>query len=290
VNPDVFVQTLISGLLAGSVYALIAIGFTLVFGVLDIVNFAHGTFVMVAMYAAYLLFTAFGLDPYASLLLLVPLFFFTGVGVYKGLFRHLVDKPHFVHIVVTVGLMLGLENAANFVFGASLLGINTAYTTASLQLGDVSLQLARMAAGGLALLTVISLFVFLKNSDFGKSIRAAASNRLGAQMVGINVGRVYGISVGLSLVAAALAGAAIMPYSLASPDAGHEFLSKSFVIAVVGGLGSISGAFLGALIIGLVEAFVGLTISPSVANAVIFGVLIAVLLFKPTGLFGRAHQ
>jgi len=284
---EVALQTLLSALLTGCIYALIAVGFTLVFGVLDIVNFAHGNVAMLAMFATYVLFHAFGLDPYVSALILAPSFFLLGLALYQGLFKKLVELPHSTHIMVTLGLMIGTDNLANFIFGADLRGVNTSYTTASVVLGDISLQVARAMAAGVAVVVVSGIALFLKYTDFGKSIRAAASNRLGAKVCGINVERVYLISVALAVAAAALAGTVMMPYYLVSPVTGHEFLNKAFAITVVGGMGSFGGALVASLIVALVEAFGGLLLSPTLANAIVFGLLILVLLFRPSGLFGQ---
>lgn len=284
----VFLQTLLSGLFMGCIYALVTVGFTLVFGVLDIVNFAHGNIAMVAMFAAYVLFKSYAVDPYASLVVLTPVFLLLGMGLYRGLFNKLVGTPHSTHIMVTLGLMIGLENLANFFFGADLRGINTSYTTASVQLGEVSLQVARAGAAAVAVVMVTAIALFLKYTDFGKAIRAASSNRLGAHLCGIHVDRVYMISVGIATAAVAIAGVVMMPYYLVSPFSGHEFLNKSFAIAVVGGMGSFSGALVASLLVAMVEAFGGLVLSPAVANAIVFGLLILVLLFKPSGLLGRA--
>jgi branched-chain amino acid transport system permease protein len=273
----------------GCIYALIAIGFTLVFGVVDIVNFSHGNIVMIAMFSTYVLFKSFSIDPYMAIPLLLPVFFLLGVVLYKGIFKRLLDTPHSTHIMVTLGLMIATDNIANYIFGADLRGIQTSYTSNGIPLfGGVSLQVARAGAAGVALVCVILIALFLKYSDFGKAIRAAAANRLGANLCGINVGRVFTISVGIATASAALAGVVMMPYYLTSPFTGHEFLNKSFAIAVVGGMGSFSGAILAAIIVGLVEAFGGLLLNPAVANAIVFGMLIMVLLFKPSGMLGRA--
>jgi branched-chain amino acid transport system permease protein len=290
VDQNVFLQTLLSALLQGSIYALIVIGFTLVFGVVDIVNFAHGNTVMIAMFATYVLFKGYALDPYLSIPLLLPIFFLLGVILYRAIFKRLLDTPHSTHIMVTLGLMIATDNVANFIFGGDLRGIQTSYTGVGIPMGGISLQVARAGAAGVAIVCVVAIALFLKYSDFGKAIRAAASNRLGANLCGINVSRVFTISVGLATALAALAGIVMIPYYLTSPSAGHEFLNKSFAIAVLGGMGSFSGAIMGSMIVALVEAFGGLLLNPALANAIVFGMLICVLLFKPSGLLGTSAQ
>jgi branched-chain amino acid transport system permease protein len=273
----------------GSVYALIAIGFTLVFGVTDIVNFAHGHLVMVAMFVTYVLFKVAGVDPYLSLVVVLPLFFGVGALLYTLVIRGIVEAPHSAHMMVTLGLLLFLENLANLVFGGDLRGITTGYTTSSLVLGPVAVPLARAGAAVVSLGAVLALALFLHRTSLGKAVRAAANNREGAALVGIDVGRVYLIAFALGTTAAALAGAVIVPFSLVSPFVGHDFILKAFVIAVLGGLGSVGGALAGGLLIGLVEALSSLWISASLGNAIVFAILIAVLLYRPWGILGQAR-
>ena len=286
---DVLLQALVSGLFMGSVYALIAIGFTLVFGVTDIVNFAHGHFVMGAMFLAYLGFRALRLDPYVSLIAILPLSFAFGVVVYKVVVQRIVEQPHNAHMMVTLGLLIFLENLANFFFGGDLRGVTTSYTTASMALGTVALPLARAAAAGVSLVAVGALWLFLHRTSIGKALRAAANNREGASLVGIDVPRVYLLAFALGTVAAALAGAVMVPFALVSPFVGNDFMLKAFVIAVLGGLGSVGGALFGGMLIGLIEAVSSLYISASLGNAIVFAVLIGVLLYRPWGILGQAR-
>jgi branched-chain amino acid transport system permease protein len=286
---DVILQAGLSGLFMGSVYALIAIGFTLVFGVTNIVNFAHGHFVMGAMFVTYLLFKAWKVDPYVGLVVVLPLFFVVGSLIYRLVIQRIVEAPHSAHMMVTLGLLIFIENLANLFFGGDLRGITTTYTTSSLVLGDVSFPVARMGAAAVSLAAVVGLALVLHRTSLGKAIRAAANNPEGAALVGIDVGRVYRVAFSLGTAAAALAGAVIMPFSLVSPFVGGEFILKAFVIAVLGGLGSVAGALIGGLLIGLVEALSSLYISASLGNAIVFAILIAVLLYRPWGILGQAR-
>jgi branched-chain amino acid transport system permease protein len=286
---DVILQAGLSGLFMGSVYALIAIGFTLVFGVTNIVNFAHGHFVMGAMFVTYLLFKAWKVDPYVGLVVVLPLFFVVGSLIYRLVIQRIVEAPHSAHMMVTLGLLIFIENLANLFFGGDLRGITTTYTTSSLVLGDVSFPVARMGAAAVSLAAVVGLALVLHRTSLGKAIRAAANNPEGAALVGIDVGRVYRLAFSLGTAAAALAGAVIMPFSLVSPFVGGEFILKAFVIAVLGGLGSVAGALIGGLLIGLVEALSSLYISASLGNAIVFAILIAVLLYRPWGILGQAR-
>jgi len=286
---DAILQTCLSGLFMGSVYALIAIGFTLVFGVTNIVNFAHGHIVMGAMFVTYLLFKTANVDPYVSLIVVLPLFFALGALLYTVVIRRIVEAPHSAHMMVTLGLLILFENVANLFFGSDLRGITTTYTTSSFVVGDISIPIARLGAAAVSLAAVVVLALFLHRTSLGKAIRASANNREGAALVGIDVGRVYLIAFSLGTAAAALAGAVIMPFSLVSPFVGGEFILKAFVIAVLGGLGSVAGALVGGLLIGFVEALSSLYISASLGNAIVFAILIAVLLYRPWGIFGQAQ-
>lgn len=286
---DAILQTCLSGLFMGSVYALIAIGFTLVFGVTNIVNFAHGHLVMGAMFVTYLLFKTANVDPYMSLIVVLPLFFALGALLYAVVIQRIVEAPHSAHMMVTLGLLIFFENVANFFFGSDLRGITTTYTTSSFIVGDISIPIARLGAAAVSLAAVVLLALFLHRTSLGKAIRASANNREGAALVGIDVGRVYLIAFSLGTAAAALAGAVIMPFSLVSPFVGGEFILKAFVIAVLGGLGSVAGALVGGLLIGFVEALSSLYISASLGNAIVFAILIAVLLYRPWGIFGQAR-
>jgi branched-chain amino acid transport system permease protein len=286
---DVVVQGVLSGLFMGSVYALIAIGFTLVFGVTDIVNFAHGNLVMAAMFVTYLLFKSVGIDPYLSLVVVLPLFFVVGAVLYRLVISRIVDQPHSAHMMVTLGILIFLENLMNFFFGGDLRGITTSYTTSSYVIGDLAIPVARLGAAVVSLAAVVVLALFLHRTSLGKAIRAAANSREGAALVGVDVPHVYRIAFSLGTAAAALAGAVIVPFSLVSPFIGDEFILKAFVIAVIGGLGSVGGALVGGLLIGLIEAVSSLYISASLGTAIVFAILIAVLLYRPWGIFGQAR-
>jgi branched-chain amino acid transport system permease protein len=284
---DVIAQVLVSGLLMGAVYALIAIGFTLVFGVLDVVNFAHGHQVVVAMFATYVLFTAFGIDPYAALIIVVPGMFVLGMFIYWVVVSKIVEAHHFAHIMVTLGLLIFIENLASFTFGGDLRGITTSYTTASYQIAGISVPVARAGAAAVSLVTVVLLSLFLRYSSFGMAIRAAANNRIGAHLVGVNVRRVYTVAFALGTAITGIAGVVLMPFSLVSPFEGIEFAIKAFVIVIIGGLGSVLGSLVAGLLIGLTEAFAALFFAASIGNVLVFAILIAVLLFRPSGLFAR---
>ena len=283
----VTLNAVINGLLYGSIWGVIALGFTLVFGVMDFVNFAQGFLVIVPAFFSYFLFVSWGIDPFLSLLLIIPLSFFMGVLVYKYIGARLLDEPHPAHIIVTLGLCFFIENFLLLLAGGDLRNAVTSYTSETYQLGWIILSYPRFWATLVSWACVILLFLFLKYTDLGKSMRAAADNHEGARIVGIHVERVYLIAFGLSVLIAGIAGAVIIPFYLISPFTGMDFLGKAFAAVIIGGLGSVPGAMIGGLIIGVVESIAGVYFKASLGNAVTFFIMILVLIFKPNGLFGE---
>lgn len=283
----VLLQVMVSGCLMGLVYALIAIGFTLIFGVLDVVNFAHGQMVMVGMFAAFALYGAFGLDPFVSLIAIAPLFFVLGLVIFQLLVGRIVASTHASHTVVTLGLFIFLENLVNLIYGGDTRGITTSYTDHSLQLGAISVPIAQLAAAGVALAAIAALALFLDRSSLGMAVRAAASNRIGAQLVGVNVRRAYAVTFAIGAMLTGIAGAVMAPIIAFDPFVGGSLMLRSFAIAIIGGLGSLPGAVAAALFIGVAEAVSSLVLRASLGNAMTFALLIVVLLLRPAGLFGR---
>ncbi|MCX5909708.1 MAG: branched-chain amino acid ABC transporter permease, partial [Deltaproteobacteria bacterium] len=253
----------------------------------DFVNFAQGFFVIVPAFFSYFLFVSWGIDPYLSLLLIIPLSFGLGLGVYQYIGVRLLDEPHPAHIVVTLGLCFFIENFLLLLVGGDLRNAVTSYTSDTIQWGWMMMSYPRFWASAVAWICVILLFLFLKYTDMGRSMRAAADNREGARIVGIHVDRVYLIAFGVSILIAGIAGAVITPFYLISPFTGMDFLGKAFAAVIIGGLGSIPGAMIGGLIIGVAESLAGVFFKASLGNAVTFFIMILVLIFKPNGLFGE---
>lgn len=280
-------QTAIGGLLTGSVYALVAIGFNLILGVMDLVFFSHGHIVMVGMYAAYLAHKYVHMDPFLSALVITPLMMLVGMIMYRTLLFKIQPKPHSTHIVYTIGLLLVLENLANYIFGGNPMSVTTSYTTDSLTIGAISISLPHLLAGAVALGVTVALHQFLTRTDVGKAIRAATDNRLSAQLMGINVRGIHTMAFGIAIAIASMAGAVMMPFSLVSPFTGMEQVMKSFIIVVVGGLGNLGGALIGGLLLGCVESILGVYVSSRMAIAMSFFLVMLLILFKPTGLMGK---
>jgi len=281
-------QLIINGLLLGGIYALISIGLTLIFGVLEIINFAHGEFLMLGMYAAYWLFQLYGVDPYLSLMIILPLFFLIGLFVQRVTIQPIIDAPPLNQIFMTVGLSMILQNAALFFWKADYRTVRTAYSALTLKTSGLIVSFPRLVAFVLAMMTIAALLLFLKKTYTGKAIRALTQERRGAMLMGINVYRTYQIAFGIGIACVGVAGAMLIPVYYAFPTVGSLFVLIAFVVVILGGYNSLIGALIGGLIIGLVEAFSGFFLSPHLKEAVYFVIFILILLFRPTGLFGRA--
>lgn len=280
-------QLIINGLLLGGIYALIAIGLTLIFGVLEIINFAHGEFLMLSMYVSFWLFKLAGVDPYISLLVILPTFFFIGLAVQRIVIQPIINAPPLNQIFATVGLSIILQNVALFFWKADYRTVRTAYSTLCLKTSGLMISFPRLVAFALALGIIAVLLTFLKRTYTGKAIRALAQQRRGAMLMGINTYRMYQIAFGIGIACVGAAGAMLIPIYYVFPTVGSLFVLIAFVVVILGGYNSLVGTLIGGLIIGVVEAFSGFYLSPHLKEAVYFVIFILILLARPTGLFGR---
>jgi branched-chain amino acid transport system permease protein len=281
-------QLAINGLLLGGMYGLISIGLTLIFGVLEIVNFAHGEFLMIGMYVAFWLFQLYGIDPYLSMLIILPVFFLIGIAVQRITIQPILNAPPLNQIFMTVGLSMVLQNAALFIWTADYRTLKTSYSALTLKTAGLIISFPRLVAFLLAMALIAALLIFLKRTYTGKAIRALAQERKAAMLMGINVYRTYQIAFGIGIACVGAAGAMLMPVYFVFPSVGSLFVLIAFVVVILGGYNSLVGSLVGGLIIGIVEAFSGFFISPHLKEAIYFVIFILILLFKPTGLFGRA--
>jgi branched-chain amino acid transport system permease protein len=287
VNSIVLGQTVISGLLLGGIFALVAVGLTLIFGVMRILNFAHGDFLMLGMYFAFLLAVLFRIDPYLSAALCLPVFFGLGWIIQRFLIRPVLKAPEAIQILLTVGLSLLLQNFALFLFSPDFQSLRLSYGESTVSVHGVSISYVRAAASAVAVITSIGLYVFLRKTDVGKALRACAEDRLGAMAVGLNVDRMYNIAFGLGIACVALAGVLMTPFFYISPQVGLPFTLTAFVVAVLGGLGSLPGALIGGFLIGAIESLGELFMpAPSMKQIATFTVFLLILLLRPQGLFG----
>lgn len=284
---QVYLQAVLSGLMIGGIYALIAVGLTLIFGVMDIINFAHGEFLMFGMYAAFFASVLFGIDPYFTLVLAAPVFFALGWAVQGTLIRPVVGKSHAIQILLTLGLSLVMQALAQFLFSADFQSLQVDYGSATFDLGGARVSYTRLAGFAISLGVCAALWIFLQRTDTGRALRACAEEHEGSLAVGIDLGRMYKIAFGLGIACVAIAGIAMTPFFYVAPVIGPKFTLIAFVIVVLGGLGNIPGAVIGALVVGLVESMAALFMpSPSLKELAVFVLFILVLLLRPQGLFG----
>ena len=278
----------LAGILTGLVYGLMALGLSVIFGVVRVVNFAHGELMTVAMYAATLLFARLELDPFLAVLPVAIAFFVLGYALQAGLINPFITRPEHSQFMLLVAVGLIVINALLMAFGPDPRSVQVDYQLDSFELGGgLLVDKARLYAAGLAVLTALALIGVFRFTRTGKAIRACADNHFAAQVVGLNVKRLYAITFGLGAVCVAVAGCALTLLFDVTPSVGPQYTLLSFVIVIVGGLGSMLGALLGGVLIGASEALAGMFISPSAKSMVSFGLLIVVLIVRPQGLFGR---
>ncbi len=276
------------GLLTGAVYSLMAVGLSLIFGVMRVTNFAHGELMMLGMYVTVFASAATGLDPYLTLPAAAASLFLVGYVLQRTLVARVLDMPEEMQVLLLVGVALVLQNGALFLLGPNHRGVQTPLALASLPLGPLTVDVARLVAGGLAIALTGALALFLGKSRLGTLLRAAADSRDGARIVGADVNRLYGVAYGLGAASAGAAGALIVPFFEASPDVALPFTLTSFVVVILGGMGSLAGAFVGGLVVGVAEALGAVVFDPSMKPVVAFGLLVLILVVRPTGLLGRA--
>jgi len=283
------VESLLNGLLVGGVYSLMAIGLTLVFGVMKVVNFAHGSLIMLGMYTAYWSVALLHVNPYLSILIAFAVLFVIGAGFQKFLINPILDAPEHNQLLLTLGVSLFMENFAVFLWSPDYRVMKTSYAGINFYLGDVSLSLVRLLAFGFAMLVSAIIYLMLTRTDLGKAIRAASEEPRGALLMGINIRRIYLITFGIGAACAGVSGAAITPFIPVYPYVGWLFVITAFVVVVLGGMGNILGAFVGGLIIGLADSVGAMFLPGSMKSIISFTIFILILLFKPTGLFGRKN-
>jgi len=282
-------QAVVSGLLLGGVYGVVASGLTLIFGVLRIINFAHGAVMMLGMYASYWLWVWLGVDPYLSVLLTAPAFFVLGMGIQRVVIEPNRAAAEHNQLLLTLGLALFLENLALVLWQGDFRTLRVPYANASFVIGDALVEVSRLVAAGGAVLIALALFVFLRRTDVGKAIRALSEEREGAMLVGIDVARIRAIAFGIGSACVAVAGALITPFFYIAPDVGESFNIMAFVVVVLGGMGNFIGALVGGLIVGLAESLGAALLPGSLKQLVVFVIFVLVLLFRPEGLFGGAR-
>ena len=291
----IFLQSLISGILVGGVYALIGIGLTLIFGVMRVINFAHGDLMMVGMYMTFILFAGFGyipalgIDPFVSILITIPLMFLFGAFLQKTFINRVLNALPQNQILLTIGLGLIMSNSVMLIFTSDYKILSTTYSSSSVTIGGISISQPLAISFLITAVITAALYWFLSKTNTGQAIRATAQDRDAAQLMGINVRWMSILAFGLGAALAGTAGALISPTYYIYPQVGSIFTLKAFVITVLGGMGSIVGATLGGILIGIAESLGGAYISSGWKDVVVFVLFLIVLLIKPSGLMGKSN-
>jgi branched-chain amino acid transport system permease protein len=284
---EIYLNVAVSGVLTGLVYGLMALGLSVIFGVVRVVNFAHGEMMTIAMYLAVVLFAALKLDP---LLMMVPIaaaLFAFGYAMQMGVINPFIARPEHSQFMLLVAVAVIIVNVLLIVFGPDARSVQTSYSFDSFQVGPLIVDATKTYAGGAAIAVALALFVFFRFASLGKAIRACADNYTGALVVGLNVKHLYALTFGLGSACVGAAGAMLVLIVDVTPQLGPAYTLLAFVIVITGGLGSMPGALLGGVLIGLTEAMAGLFFTPSAKSMFAFAILVLVLLFRPQGILGR---
>lgn len=287
VPADIFLNVAVGGLLTGLVYGLMALGLSVIFGVVRVVNFAHGEMMTIAMYLAVTLFSAFHLDPLVMMVPIAAVLFVFGYVLQAGLINFFITRPEHSQFLLLIAVAIIITNLLLIIFGPDSQNVQTAYAYNSFQFGPLIVDATKFYAGIAALIVAGGLFVFFRYSLLGTAIRACADNYTGALVVGLDVKKFYALTFGLGAACVGAAGCMMLLIFDVTPAAGPAYTLLAFVIVITGGLGSMPGALLGGVLIGLTEAIAGLLFSPSAKSMFAFAILALVLLFRPQGIVGR---
>ncbi|WP_242346995.1 branched-chain amino acid ABC transporter permease [Anaeromyxobacter terrae] len=285
----VFLQSVISGILVGGIYALIGIGLTIIFGVMRVINFAHGDLLMLGMYTTWLVFSRLGIDPFVSVVITGPVLFLWGAFLQKTFINRVLNALPQNQILLTIGLGLIMSNSIMLMFTSDYRILTTTYSSSSFSLGGISISEPLLVGFLITAAITGALYWFLLRTDTGQAIRATAQDRDAAQLMGINVQAMSVLAFGIGSALAGVAGALISPTYYIFPQVGSTFTLKAFVIVVLGGMGSVIGATLGGLIIGVTESLSAVYIASGLKELVVFVLFLGLLLFKPSGLLGKTR-
>jgi branched-chain amino acid transport system permease protein len=284
---DVYLNVTVAGILTGLVYGLMALGLSVIFGVVRVVNFAHGEMMSIAMYLTVLLFSSLDLDPLVMLVPIAAVLFVFGYALQAGLINPFISRPEHSQFLLLVALALIIVNTLLIVFGPDARTVQTSYAFDSFAIGALIIDATKLYAGMAAILVAALLFTFFRFAPLGKAIRACADNYTGALVVGLDVKRLYALTFGIGAACVGAAGVMMTLIVDVTPTIGPTYTLLAFVIVITGGLGSMAGALLGGLLIGVTEALAGLLFTPSAKSMFAFAILVLVLLFRPQGILGR---
>jgi branched-chain amino acid transport system permease protein len=288
VPAEIYLNVAVSGLLTGLVYGLMALGLSVIFGVIRVVNFAHGEMMTIAMYLAIVLFAALKLDPLLMLVPIAGVLFALGYAMQRGLINSFINRPEHSQFMLLVAIAIIMVNGLLITFGPDAQNVQTAYAFDSFQIGPLIVDATKAYAGAAAVVVAAALFAFFRFTFVGQAIRACADNYTGALVVGLDVSRLYALTFGLGAACVGAAGTMLLLIIDVTPALGPAYTLLAFIIVIVGGLGSMPGALLGGVLIGMTEALAGLLFTPSAKSMFAFAILILVLLFRPQGILGKS--
>ena len=288
-NWEILIQTLVSGVLIGLIYALVAIGLTMIFGVMDLVNFAHGEFLMFGMYSSFWLFVLYGIDPLFSLPLTALLLFGLGVLVYRVVIRKIIDAPMLSQIFATFGLMILFRGIAQFLWKPDFRTIEKSIISGKIDsLPGIHLGLPQVTAGVGAILVTLAVYFFLTKTKTGVALEATAADKEAAKLMGIDSQKMFALAWGIGAACAGVAGVLLSTFFPIFPEVGANFILIAFVVVNLGGFGSIAGAFFAGILVGVIEVMGGFLLGPQYKMAIVLALFLAVLVFRPQGLMGKA--
>lgn len=284
VQVGLLAQILVYGILTGGVFALIAMGLSLIFGVMDVVNFAHGAYLMLAMYSSYFAWSILGIDPFLSIFLIAPVFFVFGVISERLIIHPIIDEPDFAQIFATVGLIWIFENTAHYFWGASPRGIRAGY--GGINFWGVAVQEVRVYGFIIAVLAAIGMYLLLEKTKIGLAIRATAQNQEAAQLMGMRSDYIYMITFGLGIALVGIAGPVVASIFSTTPTVGANYVLIAFVVVILGGLGNVFGVMWAGIVIGIIDSLVAFYYEPTLSAPVYYAIFIAVLVLRATGYIG----
>jgi len=284
ITPEMVTQVVVSGLLAGALYAMVALGLALIYGVMRVINVAHGTLLTVGAYTTFWWFTLLGVNPYFSLLLSMPLTFVLGMGLQRAMVRRVVRAPELSSLLLTFGISIALVNVLQLFFKSDLRSVE--FLTGAFVVGHVAFSKSRVVAFAFAVVITVLAYWFLQRTRFGKAVRATSQNQEVAMVCGVNVERVHMYTFGIASALAAAGGSLVAVMIAIQPEMGQVYTFKSFLVIVLGGAGNYPGALLGGMLLGLVEQLSSLFLTTQLNEAVAYLLLVLVLLLRPTGLLG----
>jgi branched-chain amino acid transport system permease protein len=283
---ELVIRALMNGILLGAIYGVLGMGFSMVYGIVNLPNFAHGAFAMWGMYVLVILAEYTKIGPYPGFIILLAVFFLSGLLLYRYMFKYILDIEHEMQIVFCLGLMIIFSNLAIIFFGPTSHLLNIQWLEKIVRFGDIALKTGAIVGAAVSGLFVMCIHIFFAKTETGKAIKACANNRRGALLTGLNVEKMYAIAIGISVVCSGIAGLALAPLIPIHAGVGFEYAILACLIAVLGGAGSMGGALIAGFITGLLLSFQQILYDLSLAISVLYGIMLVILMFRPTGLFG----